>query len=127
MLAIGEVAALAGISVDAVRYYEREGLLPEPLRDVGGRRRYEASIIDALDLIGALRRAGFGVADIRSVMSLKGLSDVADRMRGVLEVCDRLTGVLDEREDAIRVARETLAIMRAEAAQHLEQDPRSVC
>ena len=38
---IGELAKRAGVAIDTVRYYEREGLVPKPLRQRSGYRRYE--------------------------------------------------------------------------------------
>ena len=47
-LSIGEVAGKAGVSVSAIRYYEHQGLLPEPER-VGGQRRYTDAVRRAKD------------------------------------------------------------------------------
>ena len=45
---IGEVAKAAGVGIDAVRFYEREGLLPEPARQPSGYRDYSPDAV--LDL-----------------------------------------------------------------------------
>jgi MerR family redox-sensitive transcriptional activator SoxR len=71
-LSIGEVARRAGLEASAIRYYERIGVLPEPERS-GGRRRYEESVFDLLAAIDVARRAGFTLAEIRTLMS--GFSD----------------------------------------------------
>ena len=59
-LSIGDVAARSGVSVDTLRYYERESVLPPARRDSGGRRVYDESILDALRLVSALRAVGSG-------------------------------------------------------------------
>ena len=66
-MSIGEVARRAGIEASAIRYYESEGLLPEPPR-TGGRRRYDASVLEWLSLIALAREAGFTIAEIRQLV-----------------------------------------------------------
>lgn len=67
-LSIGEVAARAGVSVSAIRFYERRGLLPEPER-VGGQRRYEPSTVKRLGIIAAAKRAGFSLDEISALLA----------------------------------------------------------
>jgi MerR family redox-sensitive transcriptional activator SoxR len=67
-LSIGQVAARCGIATSAIRYYESEGLLPRPPRR-GGRRVYDASVLDRLGLIELAKRAGFTVAEIRQLLA----------------------------------------------------------
>jgi len=62
-LSIGEVAGKAGINVSAVRFYEREGLLPEAER-VGGQRRYTADALTRLGVIATAKRAGLSLAEV---------------------------------------------------------------
>jgi MerR family redox-sensitive transcriptional activator SoxR len=62
-LSIGEVASKAGVSVSAIRFYERRGLLPEPER-VGGQRRYTDAVIQRLGIIDAAKQAGFSLAEV---------------------------------------------------------------
>ena len=63
-LTIGHVAEAAGINPSAIRYYERHGLLPSPLR-VGGQRRYDDSILRRLSTLDVAKRAGFSLEEIR--------------------------------------------------------------
>ena len=67
-LAIGEVAARAGIEPSAIRYYESLGLLPAPVRS-GGKRRYDADVLDRLALIALAKDAGFTMAEIKQLTS----------------------------------------------------------
>ncbi len=67
-LRIGEVAERSGIAASALRYYEREGLLPRAARR-GGARVYEDSIFDRLALIEVAKAAGFSVAEIKRLLS----------------------------------------------------------
>jgi hypothetical protein len=46
-----ELAELAGVSSDAIRYYEKEGLLPEPSRSPSGYREFDADLAERLRLL----------------------------------------------------------------------------
>jgi len=65
-LSIGELAKLAGVATSAIRYYERVGLLPPPPR-VSGHRRYDATAVRLLTTLRFAQRAGFSVAEIRTL------------------------------------------------------------
>jgi DNA-binding transcriptional MerR regulator len=67
-LSIGEVAEIAGVSVSAIRFYERRGLLPEPDR-VGGQRRYTASAVKRLGIVASAKRAGFSLEEIGALLA----------------------------------------------------------
>jgi len=62
-LSIGEVANQAGVNVSAIRFYERQGLLPEPER-VGGQRRYSTAVVQRLGIIDAAKQAGFSLDEV---------------------------------------------------------------
>ncbi len=68
---IGEVARRAGVRPSALRYYERVGVLPSPGRE-NGRRRYGGEALrEALDRLAVVRvaqRAGFTIAEIRTLL-----------------------------------------------------------
>lgn len=55
---IGEAAEQTGVSAEALRYYERLGLLPNPPRTDGGARRYVGHLVDRVRLINRSRRSG---------------------------------------------------------------------
>ena len=63
-LTIGQVASRAGLNVSAIRYYEREGLLP-PAPRVSGQRRYAEQTLTRLGVIDVAKPAGFTLDDIR--------------------------------------------------------------
>jgi MerR family transcriptional regulator, redox-sensitive transcriptional activator SoxR len=62
-LSIGEVASKAGVNVSAIRFYERQGLLPEPER-AGGQRRYTDAVVQRLGIIDAAKQAGFSLDEV---------------------------------------------------------------
>ncbi len=67
-LSIGEVAEKAGVSVSAIRYYERNGLLPLAER-VGGQRRFAVEATRRLEIIAVAKRAGFSLAEVRLMLT----------------------------------------------------------
>jgi MerR family mercuric resistance operon transcriptional regulator len=69
-LTIGKVARSAGLSVDAVRYYEREGLI-EPARSASRYRLYGPEAIHRLRFIRHAQRCGFSLAEIRELLALR--------------------------------------------------------
>src|SRR6266850_8165612 len=66
-LGIGEVARRAGLRASAVRFYEKEGLLPRPARS-GGRRVYGESILERLAVIEFAKQSGFRLEEIRRLL-----------------------------------------------------------
>ena len=70
-LTVGTVARQARLRPSAIRYYESAGLLPAPVR-VSGWRRYDATVLGRLAVIELAKRAGFTLAEIRTL--LRGFS-----------------------------------------------------
>ena len=67
-VAIGEAARLTGVGIEALRYYERAGLLLDPTpRDGGGRRRYKTNDLAWITGLVMLRETGMSIAEIRVV------------------------------------------------------------
>jgi MerR family redox-sensitive transcriptional activator SoxR len=66
-LSIGEVAEKARLNVSAIRFYERNGLLPEAER-VSGRRRFPAETVRRLAVIHVAKQAGFSLEEIRALL-----------------------------------------------------------
>jgi MerR family transcriptional regulator, copper efflux regulator len=69
---IGIVAKRIGLSVDAIRFYERNALLPRPPRTQGGFRRYGESDIETLAFIRRVQGLGFKLREIRGLLKLRG-------------------------------------------------------
>jgi MerR family transcriptional regulator, copper efflux regulator len=69
---IGIVAKRIGLSVDAIRFYERNALLPRAPRTQGGFRQYAENDVDTLDFIRRVQGLGFKLSDIRALLSLRG-------------------------------------------------------
>lgn len=67
---IGRLAELSGVSVDTVRYYEREGLLPEPSRRASGYREYSEIDVDRLRFVRRAKELGFRLGEIAELLAL---------------------------------------------------------
>lgn len=67
---IGRLVELTGRSEHTIRWYERQGLIPNVGRDRGGRRVYEQGHVDHLIFLEWLRLTGMTVADMRTFTDL---------------------------------------------------------
>jgi MerR family transcriptional regulator, redox-sensitive transcriptional activator SoxR len=65
-MTISQVASRSGLNASAIRFYEKEGLLSQAAR-AGGRRIYEASILERLAVLQRARDCGFTLAEIRQL------------------------------------------------------------
>ena len=99
---IGELAKQAGVSIDTVRYYEREGVLPIPVRQGSGYRQYEAADLGRLQFVRRAKALGFSLTEITDLLSLSQRSgdDMADvrhtaqaRLRDVNHKLEALTRI----------------------------------
>jgi DNA-binding transcriptional MerR regulator len=69
---IGVMARKIGLTVDAIRFYERNALLPRPPRTSGGFRRYGESDVETLAFIRRVQGLGFTLSEIRGLLKLRG-------------------------------------------------------
>jgi DNA-binding transcriptional MerR regulator len=72
-LTVSKLAERVGMTPDALRYYERTGLLPEPERTATGYRIYDDDVADRLRFIKGGQRLGLRLREIRELL------DVLDR------------------------------------------------
>jgi DNA-binding transcriptional MerR regulator len=69
-LPIGQVAQRAGVGIQTVRYYERRGLLPPPLRRPSGHRVYAPETVTTLRAVKVAQRLGFTLAEVEEILRL---------------------------------------------------------
>lgn len=69
---IGIVAKKIGLSVDAIRFYERNALLPRAPRSPGGFRQYGESDVETLAFIRRVQGLGFKLSEIQGLLKLRG-------------------------------------------------------
>ncbi|MFD7014630.1 MerR family transcriptional regulator [Streptomyces sp. NPDC059161] len=107
-LSIGEVAERSGLSVHALRFYEREGLFANPVRRLtNGRRVYHEEDLEWLAICTKLRSSGMSLATIRQYIELARQGPGNERERLAL-----LRQHEEYVEAKIRELHETLAVMR---------------
>lgn len=103
----GEIADRFGMTLDTLRYYEKEGLLARVGRAPSGHRRYRAGDVELLNLVRCLRDTGMPIARLREFAELvRGGEHTIPRRLEVLQAHqERLAGriaELCERQDAIQ-------------------------
>lgn len=69
---IGNVAKRIGVTPDAIRFYERNALLPKPPRTGGGFRQYGETDVETLAFIRRVQSLGFTLREIRGLLNLRG-------------------------------------------------------
>ena len=72
---IGELAQRAGVGIDTVRYYEREGLLPPAQRLASGYRVYAQDDVLRLRFVRRAKALGFTLPEIRDLLTLSSHRD----------------------------------------------------
>jgi MerR family copper efflux transcriptional regulator len=76
-LSIGQLAQHAGVAIDTVRYYERNGLLQPAGRLASGYRRYGDAELKRLRFIRRAKALGFTLEDVRALLTLSAERNVA--------------------------------------------------
>jgi MerR family copper efflux transcriptional regulator len=67
---IGSVANKAEVSIDTLRFYEREGLISSPRRLFSGYRDYREDVLDRLGFIKEAKSLGFSLREIKELLSM---------------------------------------------------------
>jgi DNA-binding transcriptional MerR regulator len=112
-MTIGELAQQSGVSRDALRFYERKGLLARPGRSASGYRLYGESDVARLLFIRRAQAAGLTLDDIRELLRVQHLQEP--------EACHRVAARLKARIAAIDGRIAELAAFRQEMARGLAQ------
>ena len=69
-LTVGQLAALAGVSVEAVRFYEREGVLDEAARGASGYRMFPTAAVGRLRFVQRAQQLGFTLREIKKLLAV---------------------------------------------------------
>src|SRR2546428_13493442 len=70
-LSIGQVARRAGVGIETVRFYEREGLLEVPPRRASGYRQYSGQVVKRIHFIKRAQKLGFSLKEITELLRLR--------------------------------------------------------
>jgi DNA-binding transcriptional MerR regulator len=125
-LSIGDVARETGLSVHALRFYEREGLLvtQHVPRGTGGHRRYSPQDVHWLRICIKLRRSGMPLATIRRFAELvrEGPGNEEERLELLREHQRHVESQLAELEDCLRVITRKVGVYEQHLADGTAQD-----
>jgi DNA-binding transcriptional MerR regulator len=107
MLKIGDVSKQSGIGIEALRFYEKSGLLEKPSRTLSGYRVYDADVLERLAFIKQSQALGFSLDEIKQIIddARKGKSPCAE----VREIVRHRLEELDERMREMRRYRKELS------------------
>ena len=95
-MTIGRLAKEAGVNIDTIRYYERNGLIPEPVRRASGYREYEIADVRRLRFIVRAKDLGFTLAEIAELMSLSADRDVGGVKRRAQKRLEQVEGKIKQ-------------------------------
>lgn len=116
---IGELAKRTGTDVETVRYYEKAGLLAEPVRNAVGYREYQEEHQERLQFIRHCRSLQMSLADVRVLLDLKSNPSAG---------CQSVNELLDHHIDRIRTQMEGLRALETQLTTLRQQcgEPHSV-
>lgn len=107
---ISDLAKKANCTVETVRYYEREGLLPSPSRSAGNYRNYSAVHVERLQFIRNCRGLDMALDEVRALL------DATDRPESncatINELIESHIEHVDTRIKELRALRKELATLR---------------
>ena len=108
---IGELAKRTALSVDAIRFYEKQRLLPKATRSVGGFRLFTVDDIQHVQFIRQMHKLGFSLREIKELMGLRARK--AGACESVRELLNRkLEGIRARMRDLRKLECELLSDLR---------------
>lgn len=123
-LRIGQVAALSGVSLDTLRYYERRQLLPRARRTQGGFRLFTLETVERVAFIKHAQELGFSLDEIAQLL----LPGHATQCRSVRDLLSVKVAEIDKRIKSMRRFRRMLSAHLKECERALsEQGQEAEC
>ena len=119
---IGEVADRGGVNLQTIRYYEREGLLPQPPRLPSGYRVYTQPTVRRVRFIKRAQELGFTLSEIRELLSLR-LDHERDRSE-VRAIAEAKVADMEEKIRTLTAMKEALVRLTEHCSGH---GPASEC
>lgn len=106
---ISETAREAGVNAQTLRYYERRGLLPRPLRRGTGYREYSDDAVRIVRFIKRAQELGFSLDEVEELVRLRGVRrSERHRVRGIAE---QKIDEIDRKIAHLRSMRDALAAL----------------
>lgn len=93
---IGALAQAAGVNLETIRFYQRRGLMPEPVRPQGSIRRYGETDLARVRFIKSAQRLGFSLDEVEELLKLEDGSRCGEvREQGARKLADVRTRLAD--------------------------------
>src|SRR5260370_36255780 len=96
---IGQVAQQTGLTVDAIRFYEKERLLPKALRSTGGFRLYGSDHVEQLRFIQRAQAISFSLGEIRELILIQ--DDQVETCSHVLDLIQQKGATVQQKMNAL--------------------------
>lgn len=103
----GQVADVAGVNVQTLRYYERRGLLARPARTPGGHRMYPPESVTVIRVIKAAQRLGFTLNEVSDLLTVSRIQG-GRRRAGLQTRAKTKLAEIDAKLAELTVVRDTL-------------------
>ncbi len=84
-MTVGQVARQAGVGIETVRFYEKNGLLETPTRRASGYREYDEETVNRLRFIQRAKGLGFRLGEIKELLSLRCSEQPCNEVRQLAE------------------------------------------
>lgn len=121
-LTTGRLASQGGVNLETVRYYERRGLLPKPLRTPAGYRTFDVEAVRRLRFIKQAQGLGFSLKEIKELLALR-----VDPRTSCADVRRRAEVKIADIEEKLRALRSMKRALVGLAAACRGRGPVSVC
>jgi len=111
VLTIGQVARQSGVSIETIRFYEREGLIDKPPRSRAGYRQYPAETVSRVRFIRRAKALGFSLKEVRELLAMRVNRDgnsAEVKARAEAKIAD-----IDAKMRALQRMKETLVVITA--------------
>jgi DNA-binding transcriptional MerR regulator len=115
LLRIGAVVTRSGVTRDAIRFYERSGLLDKPGRTSNRHRIYDADAVERIRLVGQLQHCGLTIGDIKEILFLRD-ADTPVASKRLMEILRGRLEFLEERITSLEGCRSRLTDMMRDIA-----------
>jgi MerR family mercuric resistance operon transcriptional regulator len=109
---IGEVANRLDVPRHTIRFYEKQGLLPEPQRQGNGYRDYDPAVVDRVTFIRNSQAAGLTLSEIMSILSLRDAGKAP---------CTHVSSLLGHKLEDVQERLKDLAALEAELKQLIHE------
>lgn len=112
---IGDIATRSGVTRDAIRFYERAGLLDQPGRTKSRHRLYDITILERIRLVRQLQNCGLTISDIKEILFLRD-ADRPVASKRLMEILRSRLNFLEERIASLENCRSKLTDVMRDAA-----------